>query len=423
MLVNNNIYNHMSAQFVPKKRETTHKSSELKAVYSNMSKLNKTSPLYLVSMSDKKQEHVIDIKEQAITLRDVAENFSNPDSRVYSEKTLYSSDESSVTGSFRRQPKDDLPPELTISVDRLASEQVNVGEYLRSAGLDLKPGSQSFAIDTVDGLSQFNISVSKDDTNIEVQNRVAEAVNNRDIGINASIIRDGATSAIMLSSAETGASAASSGLHFSLKDENGGQGIVDTLGLSNIKQRPQNSEFTINGETHSSTSNHISINQIVELDFHSVSKEPVDIQFVPDTRIAKEQLENFVDAYNKLVGLAEKEGPVNIGNRSLLKDVSGMIKKHTDSLEKAGIHVDETGRLHMPDSDETNLFKEEKLAELFRDNSEFRKDINTATDRLTLDPIAYINKLIVTYPNKEDKTAGATYTQSLYSGLMYNNYA
>jgi flagellar hook-associated protein 2 len=388
-----------------------------------MSKLNKTSPLYLVSMSDKKQEHVIDIKEQAITLRDVAENFSNPDSRVYSEKTLYSSDESSVTGSFRRQPKDDLPPELTISVDRLASEQVNVGEYLRSAGLDLKPGSQSFAIDTVDGLSQFNISVSEDDTNIEVQNRVAEAVNNRDIGINASIVRDGATSAIMLSSAETGASAASSGLHFSLKDENGGQGIVDTLGLSNVKQRPQNSEFTINGEAHSSTSNHISINQIVELDFHSVSKEPVDIQFVPDTRIAKEQLENFVDAYNKLVGLAEKEGPVNIGSRSLLKDVSGMIKKHTDSLEKAGIHVDETGRLHMPDSDETNLFKEEKLAELFRDNSEFRKDINTATDRLTLDPIAYINKLIVTYPNKEDKTAGATYTQSLYSGLMYNNYA
>ena len=413
----------MSAQFVPKKRETTHKSSELKAVYSNMSKLNKTSPLYLVSMSDKKQEHVIDIKEQAITLRDVAENFSNPDSRVYSEKTLYSSDESSVTGSFRRQPKDALPPELTISVDRLASEQVNVGEYLRSAGLDLKPGSQSFAIDTVDGLSQFNISVSEDDTNIEVQNRVAEAVNNRDIGINASIVRDGATSAIMLSSAETGASAASSGLHFSLKDENGGQGIVDTLGLSNVKQRPQNSEFTINGEAHSSTSNHISINQIVELDFHSVSKEPVDIQFVPDTRIAKEQLENFVDAYNKLVGLAEKEGPVNIGSRSLLKDVSGMIKKHTDSLEKAGIHVDETGRLHMPDSDETNLFKEEKLAELFRDNSEFRKDINTATDRLTLDPIAYINKLIVTYPNKEDKTAGATYTQSLYSGLMYNNYA
>ena len=413
----------MSTQFVPKKRETTHKSSELKAVYSNMSKLNKTSPLYLVSMSDKKQEHVIDIKEQAITLRDVAENFSNPDSRVYSEKTLYSSDESSVTGSFRRQPKDDLPPELTISVDQLANEQVNVGEYLRSAGRDLQPGSQGFAIDTVNGLSQFNISVSEDDTNIEVQTRVADAITNRDIGINASVVRDGSTSAIMLSSAETGASAASSGLHFSLKDENGGQGIVDTLGLSNITQRPQNSEFTINGESHSSTSNHISINQIVELDFHSVSKGPVDIQFVPDTRIAKEQLENFVDAYNKLVGLAEQEGPVNIGSRSLLKDVSGMIKKHTDTLEKAGIHVDDTGRLHMPDSEETNLFKEEKLAELFRDNSEFRKDINTATNRLTLDPIAYINKLIVTYPNKEDKAAGATYTQSLYSGLMYNNYA
>ena len=423
MLVNTNIYNHMSTQFVPKKRETTHKSSELKAVYSSMSKLNKTSPLYLVSMSGKKQEHVIDIKEQAITLRDVAESFSDPESRVYSEKTLYSSDEESVTGSFRRQPKDDLPPELTISVDQLASEQVNVGEYLYSSGRDITPGSHSFAIDTADGLSQFSISVSENDSNLDVQSRLTEAINNRDIGINASVVRDGSTSAVMLSSVETGASAASSGLQFSLKDENGGQGIVDSLGLSNVVTRPQNSEFTINGEAHSSTSNHISINQIVELDFHSVSKAPVDIQFVPDTRIAKEQLTSFVDSYNKLVELAEQEGPVNIGSRSLLKDVSGMIKKHTDTLEKAGIHVDDTGRLHLPEGDETNLFREEKLAELFRDNSEFRKDINKATERLTLDPIAYINKLIVTYPNKEDKASGATYTQSLYSGLMYNNYA
>ena len=79
MLVNNNIYNHLSTQLVPQKRNTTHKSSELKAVYSNMAKLNKQSPLYLVSLSEQKQEHIIDIKESALTLKDVADSFSDPE--------------------------------------------------------------------------------------------------------------------------------------------------------------------------------------------------------------------------------------------------------------------------------------------------------------------------------------------------------
>ena len=43
-------------------------------------------------------------------------------------------------------------------------------------------------------------------------------------------------------------------------------------------------------------------------------------------------------------------------------------------------------------------------------------------NRLTLDPLAYIDRLIVTYPNAKEKQT-ATYTQSVYSGLMYNNYA
>jgi flagellar hook-associated protein 2 len=423
MLVSNNIYNHLSAQLVPQKRNTAHKSSELKAVYSNMAKLNKKSPLFLVSLSEQKQEHIIDIKESALTLKDVADSFSDPESTVYSQKTLYSSDEASITGAFRRQPKDELPASLSIEVDSLATEQVNVGEYVRSDDRSLPAGSHRFAIDTSEGLSQFNLSVSFEDTNLSIQNRIADSINSRELGINASVLREGANSALMLQSTETGAPASSTGLHFSLKDENGGQGLTQIYGLSDVAVMPQDSQFKINGEPHSSTSNHISINQIVELDFHRATGKPVEIGFVPDTRYAKEQLESFMDAYNNLVGLAEKEGHVGIGSRSLLRDISGIVEKHRETLEHAGITVDDTGRLSMADSENTNLFKEENLSKLFKADSEFRKDIAQATDRLTLDPMAYINKLIVTYPNKEDKAAGATYTQSLYSGLMYNNYA
>ena len=57
------VYNYLNHDLVPKRRTRTHKASELKAVYNSISKYNQSSPLYLVSLSESRQEHMIDIKE------------------------------------------------------------------------------------------------------------------------------------------------------------------------------------------------------------------------------------------------------------------------------------------------------------------------------------------------------------------------
>ena len=62
------------------------------------------------------------------------------------------------------------------------------------------------------------------------------------------------------------------------------------------------------------------------------------------------------------------------------------------------------------------------LNTLLGENSSLRADIGKTVNRLTLDPLAYIDRLTVTYPNAKEKQT-ATYTQSVYSGLMYNNNA
>ena len=62
------------------------------------------------------------------------------------------------------------------------------------------------------------------------------------------------------------------------------------------------------------------------------------------------------------------------------------------------------------------------LHTLFGQDSGLHQDIEKSISRLTLDPLAYVDRLIVTYPNINEKQT-ATYTQSVYSGLMYNNYA
>lgn len=422
MKINANIYNHLSSSLVPAKRKTTHKSSELKAVYSSISKYNKNSPLYLLSLSDAKQEHMINIKEAALTLRDVAESFSKPDSAIYSRKELHSDNETSITGAFRNQTARVLPDELKIQINSLAGEQINVGNYVRSSEHSLIAKEHTFTIETINTNAHFSISVTSSDTNIDVQKKLAQYINNRNLGINASVLTEDNNSALMLSSIETGVPATDDGLYFSINRDSSGQNLVDVFGLANTTEFPSDSSFYINGEAHTSASNHISINQAVELDFHAPTEQPVTISFVPDTNSALSQIDMFTDAYNSLINLSETGGKVNLGSRNLFNDISGIVANHKAELESAGLKIDETNRIIKDTPLLVESLRNGRLSELFGEVSTLREDIYQATDRLTLDPAAYINKLIVTYPNAQNKL-NSTYNQSLYSGLMYNNYA
>ncbi len=419
MRINQNVYNHLSTALVPKKRNTTHKSSELRALYNKMAQYNKNSPLYLLSLSEKKQSYMINIKEAAITLRDVADSFSNADSDIYTKKSLQSSDADAVSGTIRSSEYGDIPDTISIKVESLASEQINVGNYLNSSGHDFISGDYRFSLETLNGASHFNIQVGNE-SNLEIQNRLAGYINNRGLGIEASVITEGESSSIMLSSVDTGNPSSDDGLYFSFKSE-GTRDIAGILGLNNVSTAPANSMFYINDTMHSSSSNHISINQAIELDFHKTTDEPVAINLIPDMKTALDHIDMFVDAYNSLVELSSNAGS-KIGARNLYNDISGIVSKHIGELKDAGLTIDDARYMVKDEALLTEKVKSGDFAKLFTDFSSFRDDVENATNRLTLDPMAYINKLIVTYPNTSNKS-NTPYTQSLYSGLMYNNYA
>lgn len=422
MNISGEIYNHLSAQLVPKKRNTTHKASELKDVYKSMAKYNKNSPLYLLSLSDEKQSFMINIKEAALTLKDAADAFGNVDSDMYSKKILNSDDSESISGNIKGNNIDGLPEKLSIKLDNLASEQVNVGNYLDSFDLNFVPKQHSFAISSVDGSFTFNMRITEDDTNLSVQRNIADSINSRKLGIQASVLREGDTSALMLSSEDTGVPDTADGLFFTAKQMSSGQNTVDVLGLNNVDVQPFNAQFTINGEQHESASNHISINKVVELDFHKPTTKPVNISFVSDAEQVMEQLDGFVEAYNSLVDLAAAEGETRVGTRNLGNDISSIVSRHKAELESNGLHIDDNGKMVKDISILKDSIKNGGFTELFKDISAFKGDVTKATDRLSIDPLAYVDKLIVTYPNKANK-ANTPYTQSLYSGLIYNNYA
>ena len=108
------VYNYLNHDLVPKRRTRTHKASELKAVYNSISKYNQSSPLYLVSLSESRQEHMIDIKEQALTLRDITDQLANPDSELYTKKQIFTDNPDAVSGSFRAHASGELPDHMTL---------------------------------------------------------------------------------------------------------------------------------------------------------------------------------------------------------------------------------------------------------------------------------------------------------------------
>ncbi len=422
MRITGQIYNHLTTAVTPKKRVTTHKSSELKDIYNKMAKYNKSSPLYLLSLSNDKQEDIINIKEAAITLRDTINSFSNPDDDIYSNKLFNSSNEEAITGALKKADVSTLPENLDIEIKSLATTQTNVGTFVPSDDLSLVFKEHRFSLDTLSSNAHFGITINRGDTNLDIQNKLASYINNRNLGVTATVLKDGRTSALRLESSETGKPSTDDGLHFSLTPEGTGQNLVNIYGLNNVESAPENSIFSINEEEHVSSSNHISINQAMELDFHKVTDNPVHIGFVPDTKHAVEQLYAFTSAYNNLVSISDGTNKDIVGTRDLTADISGILSKHRANLESIGVKTNQEGKLEVDETLLTESLKNGDFTSVFSDETSIKHDIFNSTNRLVLDPIAYINKTIVTYPNVTNKLNN-TYTQSLYSGLMYNNYA
>ncbi len=422
MRITGQIYNHLTASVTPKKRVTTHKSSELRDIYTKMAKYNQSSPLYLLSLSDDKQEDIINIKESAITLRDTVNSFSNPEDIIYSNKIFNSSDEAAITGALKKADTSSLPETIDIEINSLATTQINTGEFLPSNELSLITKEHRFSLNTVNSSSRFGITVGKGDTNLDIQNKLASYINNRNVGVIATVVSDGRNSALKLESMDTGKPSTDDGLHFSFNVDNAGQSLVNIFGLNNVTTSPENSTFSINGDKHISSSNHISINQVVELDFHKTTDTPVHIGLVPDTKQAMEQLSAFTSAYNNLISLSSSTDKDMVGTRNISQDMSGILSKHRGNLESIGIITNPDGTLSINEEALTTSFKNGDFTSIFSDETSIQQDIMNSTNRFVLDPIAYINKTIVTYPNVNNKLGNA-YTQSLYSGLMYNNYA
>lgn len=421
MLNLNNIYNHYSSQMIApltNRKLNTQKKDDLKTVYNNMVKQNQNSPFYKFTLSDATSAYAIGIKEAAMALEAESQSLNSQDNVLYQQMTAISDNENVVYASLNDNAAEDLPEQLSVQVDHLATGQTNVGHYLPSGESSIPAGEYSFGISVGHNQYTFQLTVHKGESNQQIQRNLANAINENSIGVRANLRnhRVDGTSALVLRSEAVGMPQ-NNDLFFQFNETYLENDIVSKLGINEVETPPSNAEFYINDQFHTSISNRISLNHSMDLDLLSTSDAPIQIKLVVDDDKITDKLKDFTDSYNQLVDIA-RNSTSQRGATKLFRDITRLTQRHADSLKAAGLTLDENG--YMSITEDVDTAQIQKLFD--EDLSAFRRDIKKTTQDMTINPLNYVDKVVVTYPNVQG-TYPNPYNPSKYSGLLFNDYA
>ena len=408
-------------------RYDTHKKSQLRDTYNKIVKTNKESPLYKIKNLGEAKKYAIDIKESVGDIQHIAASLSSSDQgieKAFSKKIAQSSDEDVVTAEYIGN--DDTPDTASfhIAVKQLATEQINQGNYLQPDRYQFTPGIYSFDLNTNTNSYEFQFSVDRKDSNADVQQKLMQLINHSKIGITASMVQnEKGENALVLSSNQTGIADGEEYLFQILPDASpSSMHAMKLLGINQVAQEAGNSSFVLNGNEHSSYSNSITVNNQFDLTLKGVSKNGSEatIDFKTDADAVADNVSKLANVYNEVIKIGHSYADPQNPNK-LVSDMSSVAKDYRNELEAMGLELDADNYLHI----DRNLLYDAVTAEDAHDNfsvlNEFKDTLNSKATQASIDPMNYVNKIIVAYKNPGHNFA-TPYITSIYSGMMLDRY-
>lgn len=426
-------------------RYDSHKKSELRKVYNRMVKTNKDAPLFKIPDIENAKKYAIDIKENAKSIQNVVASLSGnygDFNNAFQKKIAISSAEDKVGVEYvgnGNENNNTSVDEFEIEVHRLASPQVNTGQYLSNDSLSFLPGAYSFDLNTTTSSYEFQFNVNSGENNKTVLHKLANLVNNSNLGIDATLLEQDNKTALSLTSRQTGLSKDEEYL-FSIAPgaDPASMNAMNLLMINRITQPSQNSDFTLNGNSHSSLSNTFTINNAFELTLKEPTDETVKIGFKANTDAVADNIQSLLDAYNGILNTARKysihNGPASTpqkntssepvaqntsaaGNK-LLKEMSSLARQRRANLEYIGLLISDDGSLSIDKNILTDAIEPNRAEDTFNTLNQFKDALSDKVDHAAIDPMNYVNKIIVAYKNPGAHHFNTPYVTSIYSGLM-----
>lgn len=423
----NGVYNHYLTTYAPKgtSRFDTHKKSELRSVYNSMVKLNKESPWYLPTDAAATQAYAVGLKESARNLRNTIASLGGlEEEELLAKKVATSSNEEVLTATFIGQfSPDDVLPTIEMEVQRLASPQENLGQYLPDAPVALEPDTYSFDV-SISGLNyEFQFSIKEGETNKDVQERLVRLINNADIGIQADIHETDGTHALRLISDTTGSETGAPTFTISDHQTSKRSGTVAYFGLDYISSPAANALFTINGEDRSTASNHFTVGHMYDVTLKGVSAEgeAVSLGLKTDYESLTENVKNLIGGYNSFVKAVHEYQESFPRSTRLSREMNAISSLYLTEFQSMGLTLQEDNSLAVDERLLSQSISEEGVHDVISTIKNFASSLIRKTSQVSIDPMHYVDKKIVAYKNP-GKTFASPYTPSPYSGMMFNGY-
>lgn len=426
-----NVYNFYLTTYAPKSSTPydTHKKSELRSVYNSIVKMNKESPLFILDTSKESQRFAVGMKENARELRNTIASLGGLDEEeLLNKKVAYSSNENIAAASYigSSKPEDDTPS-YEVEVKSLASTQVNMGRFLpNEENVSLPPDTYSFDV-SIDDLSyEFQFSIKATDTNRDVQERLSRLINNAGIGMTAQVIRDdNDNSSLRIESDATGLKNGKyNQFHISDNRTSKASGAVDYLGLDYVASPPTNASFLVNGEEITSTSNHYILDNTYNLQLKGVSSEDgetASIGLKTDVESLAENINTLVRGYNSFLQAVSEFGENHPKSNRLFHEMGSVARLYAKGLTQAGLNLNLDGTLEVDGDVLRQKATSDDAREAFSSMRGFTNSILRKSNQVALNPMNYVNNVIVAYKNP-GKNFATPYITSAYSGMMFNSY-
>ena len=422
----NEAYNHFATTYVAKENANVdkHKKSELQNVYKSIAKINKNSPLHVLQQDDNAQAEAVGIKEHARFLKSQLESLGSSESAGLDKRSAVSSDPEKVSVEYVGSGQS-ASPEFTLSVDRLATNQINAGHFLADEEVSLTPGAYSFNIAVGKHDYEFQYSIKDGDTNKDIQSKLSRLINKAGIGLVAGLQEDSeGRSTLIIGSTDTGLKPGST-LRFEITESSGAStGSVAYFGLNLIAQEPSNAHFYINGNEHYSSSNRFTVGNAYDITLKAgtAPDAPVTIGVKNKSDTLVENVTTLVDGYNNFIDSLNDVQSAGYKSHKLTGETIAIARSNLKATSEFGISLTEDGHI----SCDSQLMKDKFLSgtgqEVLNPLMHLAKDLIAKADEISIDPMKYVERPVFNYKDPNGTDNPSPYITSEYSGMMFNNY-
>ncbi|MCR4955610.1 MAG: flagellar capping protein [Lachnospiraceae bacterium] len=413
-------------------RYDTHKKSELRSIYNNMIKVNKETPIYKILGMENgdASKFAIDIKESSLNLSKVAASLSEDDDKssgAFKKKVATSSNPDAVDVNYIGDDslEDSTKDPFTLEVSQLAESQINIGNYLDSDAHDIREGQYSFDFENTSNAYEFQFSVSGNESNRDIQEKLARLINTANVGASATVdVDEENRSSLIIESKETGLADTEEFLFkVTPSMDAASKEAMDVLGIDFVARDAHNSSFLLNGTEHSSLSNTFTINKEFEITLKGVSEEdkPATIGFENDVDAIANNVNKLLTSFNQSIEKAQQYSGTNQSSTKLLHDLRSVSEAFKPELENLGLNVQENGTIEMDRDIFNSAVIGDTDGQVYKDLNTFKNAIAARASQIAINPMNYVNKLVVAYKNP-GREFNTPYANSMYAGMMLDRY-